>query len=255
MIIKVGTSGYSFDDWRGTFYPDGIEKGKMFDHYVKHFPVVEINSTYYRIPHPKVMSNIEKKSPDGFEFIVKVPQAVTHKRTDIEETIRQFHECVRPMAEPGKLQGVLAQFPYSFKFSPTSLDYIKRCRELLDPHPLFVEFRHDGWVNRKMYDTLKENDIGYVAVDEPDLRGLLKPDLFNTTGTAYLRLHGRNAEHWWRGGPLRYDYDYSREELEQWRDRVDRLKKKAGKMFIFFNNCHLGQAVKNAHEMMQMLNL
>lgn len=257
MEIKIGTSGYSFEDWRGTFYPDDIEKGKMFDHYLKYFPTVEINSTYYRIPHPAVMANIEKRSPDGYEFIVKAPQAVTHKRREIEDAVAEYRECLKPIEEAGKLKGVLAQYPYSFKYSQDNLEYLKYIKELMEPHPVYVEFRHDSWVNRSMYNYFRKNKIGYVAVDEPPLRGLLKPDLFSTTDTAYIRLHGRNAEQWWDGGPLRYDYDYSSEELDEWKDKIRKLegKGKTKRMYVFFNNCHLGQAVKNAREMMKMLDL
>lgn len=255
MEIKIGTSGYSFDDWKGNFYPEDIKKGKMLDHYIQHFPVVEINSTYYSIPHPAVMANIEKKTPNGFEFIVKVPQAVTHKRNDIESSVREFRECIRPMEDSNKLKGLLAQFPYSFKFSQNGLEYIKYCSELLKPHPVFTEFRHNGWVNRDMYNFLRSNSIGYSAVDEPQLRGLLKPDMFCTTETAYLRLHGRNSKEWWDGGALRYDYNYSHEELREWKRKIVKMEDKAKKMYIFFNNCHLGQAVKNAHDLMNLLDL
>ncbi len=257
MEIKIGTSGYSFQDWKGNFYPEKIQNGKMFDFYVEQFPTVEINTTYYRIPHPAVMANIEKKSPANYEFIVKAPQAVTHRRKEIEDAVKEYRECLKPMEDAGKLKGVLAQFPYSFKFSQGGLDYIKQVKELMNPHPLFVEFRHNGWVNRTMYDSLRQEGIGYVAVDEPNLPGLLKPDLFNTTETGYIRLHGRNSEQWWDGGPLRYDYDYSQEELEEWKTKIRKLGQKGEtkRLYIFFNNCHLGQAVKNARELMQMLDL
>ncbi|RKX18361.1 MAG: DUF72 domain-containing protein [Candidatus Zixiibacteriota bacterium] len=255
MEIKIGTSGYSFDDWKGTFYPKDIEKGKMLDFYVQHFPVVEINSTYYRIPHPAVMANIEKKTPNGFEFIIKVPQVVTHQRKEIEAAVDEFRECLKPMEDSGKLKGLLAQFPYSFKYSKSGLEYVNYCRELLIPHPLFAEFRHNGWVNRDMYNYLRDKSIGYSAVDEPQLPGLLKPDMFGTTDTAYLRLHGRNGEKWWNGGALRYDYNYSHEELREWKEKIIKMKDKAKKMYIFFNNCHLGQAVKNAHDMMNLLDI
>lgn len=255
MEIKIGTSGYSFDDWKGSFYPKDIQKGKMLDFYVQHFPVVEINSTYYRIPHPAIMANIEKKTPSGFEFIVKVPQALTHKRTEIESAVKEFRECLKPMEDSNKLKGLLAQFPYSFKYSQPGLEYIKYCKELLSPHPLFAEFRHNGWVNRDMYNYLRANSIGYSAVDEPQLHGLLKPDMFTTTDTAYLRLHGRNEKEWWDGGALRYDYNYSHEELLEWRKKIVKMEDKAKKMYIFFNNCHLGQAVKNAHDLMNLLDL
>lgn len=251
--IRIGTSGYSFEDWKDTFYPANIEKGKMLDHYVRFFQTVEINSTYYRIPHPAVMHNIVKKAPTGFDFMVKVPQTFTHRRTDIDRDVVAFAEAIKPMAESGKLAGLLAQFPYSFKFSDDALDYVCLCRQAVQPHLLYVEFRHDSWVNRKMYERLKAEQIGYVCVDEPNLNGLLNPDFFTTTQTGYLRLHGRNAEQWWKGGPLRYDYDYSEEELRQWRDKLSKAKSEMNKLYVYFNNCHEGQAAKNGRDFQQMI--
>jgi len=253
MDIRVGTSGYSFEDWRGPFYPERIDKGKMLDHYVQYFRTVEINSTYYRIPHPAVMANIVRKAPRGFDFMVKVPQSFTHRRTDLEEDLGPYRDALEPMMESGKLAGLLAQFPYSFKFSRDELDYLSICREALSPHRLFVEFRHEGWVNREMYDRLKAEGIGYVCVDEPQLRGLLRPDCFATTDTAYVRLHGRNAEQWWDGGPLRYDYSYSQEELREWKQKIEKLRAKISAAYVFFNNCHLGQAAGNALDFTRLL--
>ncbi|MDH3892071.1 MAG: DUF72 domain-containing protein [candidate division Zixibacteria bacterium] len=246
--VRIGTSGYSFDDWRGRFYPEKTVKGKMLDYYVQHFRTVEINSTYYRIPHPAVMANITRKAPNGFDFMVKVPQSFTHRRSDLEDDLAKYREALSPMVESGKLAGLLAQFPYSFKFSPDGLDYLQSLRLALAEFSLFAEFRHDSWVNRTMYDRLRSDQTGYVCVDEPELPGLLKPDLFCTTKTAYVRLHGRNAQQWWDGGPLRYDYSYSEDEMREWKERIDKLiaKKKADRVYVFFNNCHHGQAASNA---------
>lgn len=251
--VRVGTSGYSFEDWRGTFYPGKINKGMMLDHYVKFFRTVEINSTYYRIPHPAVMANIAKKAPKGFDFIVKVPGSFTHRRHDIDSDLAKYVEALKPIEELGLLSGVLTQFPYSFKFSSDSLDYLSLLKGALAPRELFVEFRHNGWVNRTMYDHLRKEQIGYVCVDEPQLRGLLKPDAFATTDSAYVRLHGRNAEQWWDGGALRYDYSYSDEELREWKGKVRKLQAKVKRIFVFFNNCHLGQAVGNATDFAQII--
>ncbi|HUV30495.1 MAG TPA: DUF72 domain-containing protein [Acidobacteriota bacterium] len=251
--IRVGTSGYSFADWRGPFYPQTIDKGKMLDYYVRHFPTVEINTTYYRIPHPAVFANMVKKAPAGFDFMVKVPQSFTHRRTDLDSDAGRFAEAISPLAESGKLAGLLAQFPYSFKFSPDALDYVSICRDAVAPHRLYVEFRHSGWVNRSMYDRLRKQGIGYVCVDEPQLPGLLAPDSFATTDTAYVRLHGRNADRWWDGGPLRYDYTYSKEELELWRRKIGKLMTKVSRLYVYFNNCHLGQAVGNAVDFVKLL--
>ncbi len=253
MEVRVGTSGYSFEDWRGEFYPPGIDKGKMLDYYVRHFSTVEINSTYYRIPHPAVMVNMVKKAPPGFDFMIKVPQSMTHRRTDVEEDMAKFLEAIRPFEESGNLAGLLAQFPYSFKFNSDGLDYIGTCREALSPHRLFVEFRHDGWENKATYDRLRAEKIGYVSVDEPQLRGLLKPHLLSTTDIGYIRLHGRNSEQWWHGGALRYDYNYSLEELEVWQKKIENVKNKIKKMYVFFNNCHQGKAVSNAQQFIRLL--
>lgn len=255
MEIKVGTSGYSFDDWRLNFYPAAIAKGKMLDFYQNHFNTVEINSTYYRIPHPVVMHNIVQKTKPQFEFTVKANQNLTHERREIEAPARDFVEAIKPMVDRGQMKGVLAQFPWSFKFSGAHLAYLSRCRELIQPYPLFVEFRHDSWLRRETYAAMRRDQIGFVSVDGPRLAGLPPPELIATTDTAYIRLHGRNADHWWGGGPLRYDYLYNDDELRQWKEKIERLKGEITKTYIFFNNCHLGQAVKNAREMMRMLDL
>jgi len=255
MNIKIGTSGYSFEDWRGVFYPEKIEKGKMLDFYIRHFSTVEINSTYYRIPHPAVMANIDKKTPAGFEFVVKTPDTLTHKRKNIEESMKSFQECLKPMEDSGKLKGVLAQFPYSFKFSPANLKYMVDCSKAFIDDFFYVEFRHSGWINPTTMKTLRDAKIPYVSVDEPQLPGLLKPELHHTAKTAYVRLHGRNGAQWWDGGALRYDYNYSDAELEEWRQKIVKLEGEVKKIYIFFNNCHLGQAVKNARQMIEKLNI
>ena len=253
MEIRIGTSGYSFEDWRGNFYPAQIVKGKMLDFYQAYFNTVEINSTYYRIPHPAIMYNIAKKTKPEFEFIVKANQNLTHQRKAVEEPALEFHKSVQPIAERNQLKGVLAQFPFSFKYSPNNLKYLSFCRELMQPYPLFVEFRHDSWMRKETYTMMGEEGINFVSVDGPRLRGLMPPELKTTTDTVYLRLHGRNAQHWWDGGALRYDYNYNRDELEEWKAKIEKLRQEnAKKAFIFFNNCHLGQAVKNARDMLQL---
>ncbi len=228
----------------------------MLDHYQAYFTTVEINSTYYRIPHPAVFYNIVKKTKPEFEFIIKTHQTLTHLRQDIEKSSADLLEAVRPIAERGQLKGLLAQFPWSFKFTMRNLQYLQICREMTQPCELYIEFRHSSWLNDRTYDTMKNLGLRYVSVDGPRLQGLLPPELKTIGDIAYIRLHGRNAEKWWDGGSLRYDYNYSRDELEEWKSRIDTLKSEATKkVFIFFNNCHLGQAVKNAREMMRMFDM
>jgi uncharacterized protein YecE (DUF72 family) len=255
MEIRIGTSGYSFDDWKGTFYPSDVAKGKMLDYYQTQFSTVEVNSTYYRIPHPAVLANMAVKTGPQFEFIIKANQSLTHQRQAIEEPTRKFINAIAPIAERGQLKGILAQFPWSWKYSPANLRYLVNCRELLAPYPLFVEFRHDSWLRPETTDLMRQHEIGFVSVDGPRLQGLMPPEFIATGDTAYIRLHGRNADHWWSGGALRYDYNYSRDELQEWKDKLAQYRGDVKKSFIFFNNCHLGQAVKNARDLMQLLDI
>ncbi len=251
--IRVGTSGYSFADWIGVFYPYHISKGKMLDHYVQHFPTVEINSTYYRIPHPAVIYNMVKKTPSHFDFMVKVPQSFTHRRTEIESDILLFRESIRPIIDSGQLAGCLAQFPYSFKRSKEALEYVARCREAVEPSKLFVEYRHSSWSSSSVVERMAAERIGYVSVDEPALSGLMDRDVHLTTDTVYVRLHGRNNDGWWVSGEQRYNYLYSEQELEEWRAKLEEIRNKVARIYVYFNNCYDGKAAINALDFMKRI--
>jgi uncharacterized protein YecE (DUF72 family) len=253
--VVIGTSGYSFDDWEGNFYPPGLPKGKRLDFYKDHFKATEINSTYYRIPHAAVFYNIAKKVGEDFEFMVKTHRSFTHDRKDLKENTENFNDSLKPLVESGKLRGLMAQFPYSFKYNPRNLDYIRKGRELFGEIPFFVEFRHAGWDRPEVYEALRSDGIGFCCVDEPALSGLFPPKVEATTNTGYVRLHGRNAANWWGGKGDRYDYLYSDDELKEWKKRIENLRDRTDKIYLFFNNCHLGQAVRNARMFMELLRL
>ncbi len=253
--IKIGTSGYSFLDWIGPFYPPGIERGKMLDYYVQHFDIVEINSSYYSIPHPRIFENMIQKVPDNFEFFVKAHKSLTHERAHIISPTQDFMQALRPLSDASMLSGILLQFPYSFKYSGENLNYLKRAIDLLYGQDVIVEFRHRAWVREEVIDLLKQMGVIYCSVDEPALDNLLEPEVFRTADTGYIRFHGRNSQTWWSGGGERYDYLYNEKELGEWKRRIDKLKKETKKIYILFNNCHHGQAVKNAKMMMNILNL
>jgi len=245
--VKIGTSGYSYEDWREVFYPRGLPKGDMLDFYSRTFDCVEVNSTYYAVPRPSVFYRMNEKTPEKFEFIVKVHRTTTHDRAPADDTLVQLLEAVKPLSESGKFSGFLAQFPYSFKNTPANREYLRRIREVLRDNPLFVEFRNWTWVRDETYSFLKENHINYVNVDEPPLRGLIKPQDRVTGEMGYVRFHGRNTVDWWKGtNQTRYNYLYSRQELDEWMIGLSRILFKAYKSYIFFNNHPQGKAVQNA---------
>ncbi|MFQ6675531.1 MAG: DUF72 domain-containing protein [Fidelibacterota bacterium] len=252
--IRVGTSGYSFQDWKGPFYPPGLSDGEMLPFYARHFSCVEINSTYYRIPHFRVFEHLVKKTPDDFEFMVKVHAQVTHARKDPHSSITALVQAAEPLMDSGKFTGFLAQFPYSFKNRAESRKYLADVAELAGQWPLYVEFRHKSWDTPPLYDFLKRQNVGYVNVDEPELPNLLPRQCLATTDVAYVRFHGRNRHTWWNGDRgERYDYHYSKPELEPWKRDIAGILDRVMKIYLFFNNCYHGQAAQNALEMKALL--
>jgi len=252
--IKIGTSGYSYDDWRNHFYPQELPKGQMLDFYCQYFKTVEVNSSYYRIPTANIIERMAQKTPDDFEFIVKVNRETTHRRIENEQAINQLLDALKPMIDSGKFRGLLAQFPYSFKNNEQNRKYLYQTKNLVGEVPIFVEFRNNTWLNDQLPRFLKNNGIGYVNVDEPQLRGLLPKQDIVTSDEAYVRFHGRNEEDWWDGqGSARYDFEYSEEELKEWLTNISNILKQTYKTYVFFNNHPNGQAVRNAQQLMKIL--
>jgi uncharacterized protein YecE (DUF72 family) len=266
--VFVGTSGYSFADWVGPFYPPGTRSGDFLAYYARRFPAVELNATYYRVPPPAAMAAMERKTPPGFRFLVKVNQSMTHQRLLDPALIRAFRAALAPLRDAGKLDGLLAQFPWGFRRSGANEEHLSRLRGALGDDPLFVEFRHDSWAGADLAERLRSIGLGFCAVDEPALEGLMPPVVRVTAADAYVRFHGRNARNWWGGAPAgaareataparaagdRYDHDYTAGELGEWIEKVRELANQARRTYLFFNNCHAGQAARSAKLMQQLL--
>lgn len=252
--LKLGTSGYSYDDWKGHFYPREISKQSMLGYYCQFFGTVEINSSYYNIPNLNMVQRFIDQTPEEFDFIIKVNRETTHNRRENEQAMKQLAEVLRPLDEAGKFKGLLAQFPYSFKNNEANRRYLVETKKYAVSFPLFVEFRHASWNVPQLDGFLTENNIGYVNVDEPSLKGLLPAQALTTTQTGYIRFHGRNVEKWWDGrGSERYDYLYSEDELKSWISNIRDILRKTQKTYIFFNNHPRGQAVRNAQTMQKIL--
>ena len=252
--ILVGTSGYSFADWVGPFYPPGTRPGEFLEYYAGQFPVIEINVTYYRIPKPQVLEQMAARTPQDFRFVVKLHQSMTHESGIDAARIAEFLAAIEPLKHAGKYEGLLAQFPWGFRRTPGSKAHLESLCAQLPGEPLHAEFRHDSWAHPGLGDWLREREIGYCAVDEPALRGLMPPIALLTTDRAYVRFHGRNAANWWgRGGGDRYDHDYSEKELGEWLEKVRKLAEQAKRTYLFFNNCHAGQAARSAKLMQELL--
>ncbi|MFW6061486.1 MAG: DUF72 domain-containing protein [Planctomycetota bacterium] len=247
----VGTSGYSFADWVGTFYPPGTSKREMFEQYVRHFPTTELNFTYYRMPTTRTMESMVRRSPEGFDFWVKANQRTTHEGD--RSAAPEFIDQLAPLREAGKLAGVLLQFPQSFHRSVASRKYLAACCEDFAELPLAVEFRHRSWDHPSTNKGLRARQIALVIPDVPPIPNLYRPAPTITAPIGYLRLHSRNGDLWYAGAAQRYDYDYSQREMQDLLTEWRQLAAQADRVYAFFNNCHRGQAAQNAETFRHIL--
>lgn len=274
MTILIGTSGWSYDDWVGPFYPREManKKGERFTYYTRYFNTVEINSTFYRPPGEFQVNSWLKKAPKGFEYSVKMPQLVTHKALvdgNLENAISwatSFEKtCVELLANANLLGCTLLQLSPFFKNSNEALSNLK---DLLDSLPTYehdyaVEFRHTSWLNEskneldcEVLEALRERNVANVLLDGPG-QPVTKEE---TANHAYIRFHGRNADIWYSQDKEeedhrhnRYDYLYDRKQLETWVPRINEAAEKSEKVLVFLNNHFGGKAVKNAFDLMDMV--
>jgi uncharacterized protein YecE (DUF72 family) len=203
MRVIVGTSGYSYKEWKGTFYPSDLPASKMLTFYAGHFGSVEINNTFYRMPDAKTVTKWSGEVPDDFTFVLKAPQRITHQKklTGIEDDLHLFFDAAHTLGT--KLGPILFQLP------PYLRKDVDKLRGLLSRLPenarAALETRHDSWLSDDVYDVLREHNAAFVAADTDEIEN---PDsVFTPTASwGYLRL--RRTE-------------YSDEQLAAWARRVE----------------------------------
>lgn len=203
--------------------------------------------TYYGLPKPATVAGWAARVPEGFTFVVKVHQQTTHQRDNETRELATLHDLLGPLRERSMLGGLLAQFPASFHANRDSERYLALLAERVEGVPIFVEFRHGSWDRAEAVTLCRELGLGWVAVDLPPLRNLPPPRPAVTTDTGYVRLHGRNSSTWYHPeNGDRYDWNYTDRELGEWVPRLKAMDMRSESTFLFFNNCHMGWAVKNA---------
>jgi uncharacterized protein YecE (DUF72 family) len=262
-MIRIGTSGFSFPDWKGPVYPLGIRERDMLSYYEKElgFNALEVNFTYYALSSQKSFAAMSQKTSKGFEFVVKSFKGMTHEIRDKEtgaminnqEIFKNFKYSLAPLIEEGKLSCVLAQFPYGFFPNRENFDYLQRFKNEMADISLVFEFRNQGWFKEQTFQFLEKNGVGFCIVDEPKLPKLMPYIPKATSEIGYFRFHGRNPN--WFNVPMkvRYDYLYSEKELEEFIPGINDISQKTSKTLIFFNNCYSGSAAKNAAQMVRLL--
>ena len=230
----IGTSGWTYDNWKGVFYPDGLAKNHWLDHYAMVFPTVEVNATFYRPFADKTYENWRERVPVDFKYVLKVPRTITHEKylKDVVMEIHTFWHSATLLGD--KLGLVLLQVAPQTKYDPALLRSALQTFDDRGASHVAVEFRQRQWLNDEIRALLAEFGAVFVSVDSPDQR-LLD---WVTSETAYLRLHGRRR---W------YEYDYSSEELEDIAKTARRMADQGARtIYIFFNNDYHANAPRNA---------
>jgi len=200
--VVVGTSGYNYPEWRGTFYPEKFSTDKMLTYYAERFPTVEINYTFYRMPTEKLLAGWAAGTPDGFSFTLKAPQRITHqaKLQRCEDTVQAFCRAARTLGS--KLAVLLFQLP------PTFRKDAKVLRAFLDVLPegtrAAFEFRHVSWHDAEVFDALRARNIALCIADSEKMSTPLEM----TADYAYFRLR---------------DEGYQQADLERWASTVGGL--------------------------------
>ena len=254
--IIVGTSGFSYPDWKASFYPEGMGQENLLGYYSSQFKAVELNFTYYRMPDVMQSKRMVEKSGGTLEFVIKANRQMTHEiqEDSLTKVVPLFLDGISPFIEAGQLGALLLQFPQSFHYTPENRIYLKSLIERLRPLNVSVEFRQREWLKDSVYQSLHDLGTGFVCVDEPDLPSLIPPVINSTSNLGYIRFHGRNKAKWYSGDSrTRYDYLYSEEELKDWISKIRKIAERTDKLYAFFNNHAKAQAVTNAKMLINLL--
>jgi uncharacterized protein YecE (DUF72 family) len=246
--IHLGTCGWSYKEWEGSFYPKKSSESKLRS-YSRVFRTAEIDSTFYRNPSRGSVLGWLKYSPIDFVFSAKLPKTITHDnvlglKKDVRSDLEVFLDLMQPLQLGGKLACLLIQLPPKYCYNPQNLEAFF---ELLDSRFRYaVEFRNLTWLlpGTETFKLLEKYQVAYTVVDEP----LLPPEVHVTADFAYFRWHGKGENIW-------FDYRYSPEELELWVEKVQQTAKVAKNVYGYFNNHYHGYAPENCLQLLERLGL
>lgn len=268
-MIKIGLTG--FGDHEELY--GKIKPADRLPTYSAHFPIVEIDSSFYAVQPVRNYAKWVSQTPDAFRFIVKAYQGMTgHLREKKnyydtpEEMYQAFHTSIEPVRAAGKLAMALFQFPPWFDCTKENVQFLREAKQRMLDVPSAIEFRNDSWYSPEMQaktlQFLEQEGWIHTVADEPQAGSGSVPivPVATSPDITYVRLHGRNAQGWvqsshpnWRS--LRYLYRYSTEELTGWRDRLLALEQSCRELYVVFNNNSGGDATDNAKELQALLGI
>jgi uncharacterized protein YecE (DUF72 family) len=230
--VRIGCSGWMYDDWRGRLYPEREPKRRWLELYAEHFDTVEVNNTFYRLTKREAVANWVAQTPPEFVFAVKASRYLTHikRLVDIREGIGRFYEPLAPMVEAGRLGPVLWQLPENFHRDDARLE---GWLDSLPPGRHTIELRHESWFAPAVMDALRACGVALTIGDHPS-RPFQSHDA--TADWRFVRFHYGSRG---RGG------NYSKTELTEWARRIAQWRRQT-EVYAYFNNDWQGFAPANA---------
>ena len=229
--VLVGTSGYNYPEWRGTFYPEKFSTDKMLAFYAARFPTVEINYTFYRIPNEKLLAGWSDGTPESFSFTLKAPRRITHdsKLRHCEDLVQTFCRTARTLGP--KLGVLLFQLPPTFK---KDLDVFRDFASLLpEGTRAAFEFRHASWHDAAVFDVLRSRNLALCIADSEKMSTPLEI----TADYAYFRLR---------------DEGYQQADIERWAEVITRLPD-LNDAFVYFKHEEQGLGPDFAQRLIALL--
>ncbi len=233
-MILVGTSGYNYPEWKGSFYPPELPAAKMLEYYAGRFPTVEINYTFYRMPTPKLVAGWASQVPDAFRFTLKAPKRITHdKRLRPAEVADPLSAFLAAAGELGSHRGALLfQLPPNFK---KDVAVLSEFLSLLPPRAdAAFEFRHDSWLSDDVYECLKARNVALCIADTESR----ETPIITTASHAYLRLR---------------DEGYQEADIDRWTQVVSDLATRSADVFVYFKHEDAGKGAAFGQAMLARL--
>lgn len=235
-MIHVGTSGWSYDDWKGRFYPEQLARRRWAEHYRTVFSTVEVNATFYRLPRTTTVERWRDEAPAGFRYVTKGSRYLTHVKRlrDHEQGLRTYVDRVAPLGPA--LAAVLWQLPPDLTCDVGLLEsFLAALPDHVGDRQLrhAVEFRHPSWLGDDVFALLARHRAAHVWVSSE----AMPPHRTRTTDFVYLRFHGL------AGG---WHHDYTDAELAPWADALAAVAAEGHGGFAFFNNDGAARAPCNA---------
>jgi uncharacterized protein YecE (DUF72 family) len=233
-MILVGTSGYNYPEWKGSFYPSDLPASKMLPYYASKFPTVEINYTFYRMPTPKLIAGWRAQVPPEFRFTLKAPKRITHdKRLRAAEVAESVNGFMTAAAELGpQMAALLFQLPPNFK---KDLVLLNEFLSLLPPKTTAAfEFRNASWLEEDVFDALRARNIALCIADSETR----ETPMISTADYAYFRLR---------------DEGYGDGDIARWADAAKQLGQSAKDVFVYFKHEDEGKGAAFGQQMMALL--